>query len=59
MDDWKLPFGYFQENEATYHTPEWPLEEIKGFFRKRIILKGLWLHQSSDMTLLASFHGVC
>jgi hypothetical protein len=50
MDDRELPFGYFQEDGATYHTPEWPLEENKGFFRKRIILKGLWLHRSPDMT---------
>jgi hypothetical protein len=38
MDDQELPFGYFQEDGATYHTPEWPLEEIKGFFGNRITL---------------------
>jgi hypothetical protein len=26
VDDQELPFGYFQEDGATYHTPEWPLE---------------------------------
>jgi hypothetical protein len=24
LDDQELPFGYFQEDGATYHTPEWP-----------------------------------
>jgi hypothetical protein len=54
VDEWELIFGYFQDR-ATCHTPEWPLEEIKGLFGNRIILKGFWLHQSPNMTLMDFF----
>lgn len=55
INDQELPFCYSEEAVAVYHTSEWPLEEIKDLSGNTNISKGLWLHQSPDMTLLDFF----
>jgi hypothetical protein len=50
LDDSELTLSYFQEAGVTYHTSIRALEGIKSFFEDRIVLKGLWLPQSQEVT---------
>lgn len=39
MDDRELPFGYFQEDGATYHTPERPWKKSRVFLGRGLSWK--------------------
>jgi hypothetical protein len=51
LDDEELQRGFFQQDSATCHSSNDSIAEIESFFEDRIIFKGLWPQQSSDLTL--------